>query len=93
MAPLFDRALRELLRASGCALVRQGKGRHEIWKGPIAGEIFPCRSDTEPSYSERRSAAGGVAEGLLIEKADAAMSLPGLGSSVCEAGKKARRRP
>jgi hypothetical protein len=29
MAPQFDRALRELLRAAGCFLVRQGKGSHE----------------------------------------------------------------
>jgi len=30
MAPQFDRALRELLRAAGCTFVRQGKGSHEI---------------------------------------------------------------
>ena len=29
MAPQFDRPLRDLLRAAGCALVRQGKGSHE----------------------------------------------------------------
>ena len=26
MAPQFDKALRELLKAAGCLLVRQGKG-------------------------------------------------------------------
>jgi hypothetical protein len=26
MAPQFDRALRDLLRAAGCTLVRQGRG-------------------------------------------------------------------
>jgi len=35
MAPQFDRALRELLRAAECTLVRQGKGSHEIWHSPI----------------------------------------------------------
>jgi hypothetical protein len=34
MAPQFDRALRELLRAAGCTLVRQGRGSHEIWLVP-----------------------------------------------------------
>jgi predicted RNA binding protein YcfA (HicA-like mRNA interferase family) len=41
MAPRFDRALRDLLRASGCKLVRQGKGSHEIWHSPITGRNFP----------------------------------------------------
>jgi hypothetical protein len=31
MAPQFDRALLDLLRAAGCILVRQGRGSHEIW--------------------------------------------------------------
>ena len=35
MATQFDRTLRDLLRAAGCALVRQGKGSHEIWHSPI----------------------------------------------------------
>jgi hypothetical protein len=30
MAPQFDRALRDLLRAAGCTLVRQGRRSHEI---------------------------------------------------------------
>jgi hypothetical protein len=34
MAPQFDRPLRDLLRAAGCTLVRQGKGSHEIWHSP-----------------------------------------------------------
>jgi predicted RNA binding protein YcfA (HicA-like mRNA interferase family) len=41
MAPQFDRALRELLRAAGCTLVRQGKGSHEIWHSPITKRNFP----------------------------------------------------
>jgi hypothetical protein len=30
MAPQFDRPLRDLLRAAGCMMMRQGKGGHEI---------------------------------------------------------------
>jgi predicted RNA binding protein YcfA (HicA-like mRNA interferase family) len=41
MAPQFDRTLRELLRAAGCILVRQGKGSHEIWHSPITKRNFP----------------------------------------------------
>jgi len=40
MAPQFDRRLRELLRAAGCKLVRQGKGSHEIWQSPITKRNF-----------------------------------------------------
>ena len=41
MAPQFDRALRDLLRAAGCTLLRQGKGSHEIWHSPITKRNFP----------------------------------------------------
>ena len=41
MAPQFDRALRDLLRAAGCTTVRQGKGSHEIWYSPITKRNFP----------------------------------------------------
>jgi hypothetical protein len=41
MAPQFDRPLRDLLRAAGCRLVRQGKGSHEIWQSPITERNFP----------------------------------------------------
>src|ERR1700730_13895619 len=40
MAPQFDRPLRDLLRAAGCTLVRQGKGSHEIWHSPITRRNF-----------------------------------------------------
>ena len=33
-------ALRELLRAAGCTLVRQGRGSHEIWHSPITRRNF-----------------------------------------------------
>ncbi len=40
MAPQFDRPLRDLLLAAGCAMVRQGKGSHEIWRSPITQQNF-----------------------------------------------------
>jgi hypothetical protein len=40
MAPQFDRPLRDLLRAAGCTMVRQGRGSHEIWHSPITKRNF-----------------------------------------------------
>jgi predicted RNA binding protein YcfA (HicA-like mRNA interferase family) len=40
MAPQFDRPLLDLLKAAGCALVRQGKGSHEVWNSPITQRNF-----------------------------------------------------
>jgi len=40
MAPQFDRQLRELLGAAGCAFVRQGRGSHEIWHSPLTNRNF-----------------------------------------------------
>jgi hypothetical protein len=40
MAPQFDRPLRDLLRAAGCTMVRQGKGSHEIWHSLITKRNF-----------------------------------------------------
>lgn len=40
MAPQFDRSLRELLRAAGCEMVRQGKGSHEVWHSPLTQKNF-----------------------------------------------------
>lgn len=40
MAPQFDRPLRDLLKAAGCVLLRQGKGSHEIWRSPITERSF-----------------------------------------------------
>jgi hypothetical protein len=40
MAPQFDRALRDLLRAAGCTFVREGKGRHEVWHSPLTNRNF-----------------------------------------------------
>jgi predicted RNA binding protein YcfA (HicA-like mRNA interferase family) len=41
MAPNFDRSLRERLKEAGCAVVRQGKGSHEIWHSPVTKRNFP----------------------------------------------------
>lgn len=41
MAPQFDKPLRDLLRAAGYILVRQGKGSHEIWHSPMTKRNFP----------------------------------------------------
>jgi predicted RNA binding protein YcfA (HicA-like mRNA interferase family) len=40
MVPQFDRVLRDLLRAAGSTLVRQGRGSHEIWHSPIKRRNF-----------------------------------------------------
>ncbi|MFZ1773318.1 MAG: type II toxin-antitoxin system HicA family toxin [Rhizobiaceae bacterium] len=40
MAPQFDRPLRDLLMQSGCKIVRQGKGSHEVWQSPITKQNF-----------------------------------------------------
>jgi predicted RNA binding protein YcfA (HicA-like mRNA interferase family) len=37
----FYLQLRELLLASGCTVVRQGKGSHEVWHSPLSGRNFP----------------------------------------------------
>jgi len=62
MAPQFDRPLRDLLRAAGCMLVRQGKGSHEIWHSPITKQNFAMPvgipSRTVASGSKRRRQEG-----------------------------------
>jgi len=40
MAPQFDQPLRDLLRAAGCTMMRQGKGSHEIWHSPMTQRNF-----------------------------------------------------
>ena len=51
MAPQFDKPLRDLLRAAGCMLVRQGKGSHEIWHSPITKCRWAFRAATPPTHS------------------------------------------
>lgn len=36
----YGKPLREILKKSGCWLVRQGKGDHEYWCGPQAKQPF-----------------------------------------------------
>ncbi|MBX9682891.1 MAG: type II toxin-antitoxin system HicA family toxin [Hyphomicrobium sp.] len=38
--PSYEKELRDLLRAAGCFLFRQGKGDHEIWYSPLTGRKF-----------------------------------------------------
>jgi len=64
MAPQFDRALRELLRAAGCVLVRQGKGSHEIWYSPITKRNFPV-----PVGIASRHTANGILRQAGLPKA------------------------
>jgi len=40
MVQSFTAELERLLRAAGCALVRQGRGDHEIWHSPLTGVHF-----------------------------------------------------
>ena len=60
MAPQFDRALRDLLRAAGCTLVRQGRGSHEIWYSPITQRTFtvPANIDGRPLANAILNQAG-----------------------------------
>jgi hypothetical protein len=64
MAPQFDRALRDLLRAAGCALVRQGRGSHEIWYSPIT-KLCRASRDSQPTHRQRHFAPGWLAKGVL----------------------------
>jgi hypothetical protein len=63
MAPQFDKPLRDLLRAAGCTLVRQGKGSHEIWHSPLTKRNFA--GDSEPPHRQCDSAPSWIAEGFL----------------------------
>jgi hypothetical protein len=37
----YTPAVKKLLRDAGCAVVRPGKGDHEIWQSPITNRHFP----------------------------------------------------
>ena len=51
MAPQFDRPLRDLLRAAGCTLVRQGKGSHEIWYSPVSNQNVSVPRSTKSRHT------------------------------------------
>ena len=36
----FGKAVREILLEKGCRLIRQGRGSHEVWRGPAASKPF-----------------------------------------------------
>jgi predicted RNA binding protein YcfA (HicA-like mRNA interferase family) len=36
----YTRAVKKILSANGCYLVRQGRGDHEVWESPINGKRF-----------------------------------------------------
>ena len=36
----YGKAVREILLENGCRLVRQGRGSHELWRGPAAEKPF-----------------------------------------------------
>jgi predicted RNA binding protein YcfA (HicA-like mRNA interferase family) len=63
MAELYRR-LAELLRASGCRVVRSGKGSHEIWFSPITG-----RHVTVPRSTKSRHTANEVLKQAGLPKA------------------------
>lgn len=56
--------LKKLLRESGCKVVRQGKGDHEIWRSPISGLCFPVDSDIKSRHT-----ANAVLKQAGLEKA------------------------
>jgi hypothetical protein len=66
MAPQFDKPLRDLLRAAGCMLVRQGKGSHEVWHSPLTQRNFAVPVGIPSRHTrECDPASGRLAEGLL----------------------------
>jgi len=64
MPATFDRELRRLLVRAGCALVRAGKGSHQIWDSPITKRRFPV-----PVGIVSRHTANGVLQQAGLPKA------------------------
>ncbi len=60
----FYRDLVKILRANGYALVRTGKGSHEIWYNPVKG-----RHVTVPRTTKSRHTANDVLKQAGLEKA------------------------
>ena len=40
MAAGYTRRVKDILRAHGCTIARQGKGDHEVWQSPISNTRF-----------------------------------------------------
>lgn len=51
----FYRDLRQLLVASGCFLVRSGKGDHEIWFSPVTNRNLTVDRGTESRHTANES--------------------------------------
>ncbi len=47
----YTRSVKRVLRQSGCYLVRQGRGDHEIWFSPISGKSFPVDSNIKSRHT------------------------------------------
>ncbi len=47
----YSKLVKEILKAAGCYLVRQGKGDHEIWYSPISGTTFPVDGDIKSRHT------------------------------------------
>jgi HicA toxin of bacterial toxin-antitoxin, len=56
--------VRRILRETGCSLVRQGKGDHEIWYSPITSTTFPVDGKIVSRHS-----ANGVLKDAGLSKA------------------------
>lgn len=52
-----------MLVEAGCAVVRQGKGDHEIWRSPISGRQF-----TVPTKLKKRHTANGILKDAGLPK-------------------------
>ncbi len=48
----YEREVRRILAAHGCAFVRHGKGDHDIWQSPING----CRFVVDGEIKSRHTA-------------------------------------
>ncbi len=60
----FDRELQILPTEAGCSFVREGKGSHAIWYGPIT-----CRTFAMPRGTKSRHTANNVLKDAGLPKA------------------------
>jgi HicA toxin of bacterial toxin-antitoxin, len=64
MASELYRKLTAILLAHGCALVRQGKGDHEIWESPINEKRFTI----DKGVTNRHTANGALKSAGIDQK-------------------------
>jgi hypothetical protein len=60
----YGKAVRDLLRDSGCRFVRHGKGDHDIWESPLTGRRF-----TVPWNIDSRHTANDILKDAGLPKA------------------------